>query len=35
MWEKVARLTQLLLNDGETRFGGPGMLRTRATEGQE
>jgi hypothetical protein len=32
IWEEVVRMTQSL-KDRETRFGGPGMLRTRATEG--
>jgi hypothetical protein len=34
VWEKVVRMTQSV-NDRETRFGGPGMLRTRATESLE
>ena len=34
LWEKVVLMTQSV-RDRETRFGGPGMLRTRATEGLE
>jgi hypothetical protein len=33
-WEKVVLMAQSV-KDRETRFGGPGMLRTRATEGLE
>src|SRR5664280_2630195 len=34
LWEKVVLMPQSV-KDRETRFGGPGMLRTRATEGLE